>query len=218
MPRMITLKSGKQVSASLVGKPYTAANGYSYQINEDGSVKRLGRAKSNSGSNGDKLIRRATAEDLRTLPRGKPTGSAPAKSRSGKKTGGKASTPRAASARPGISAADSNRLRNSGSSARPAATPRKSSGENFGVPTSAYGPNSAARLAAGVKSSGENFGIPQSAYKVKPPKVRTPVPANLSEAERNRLRNSGGTRKKKPVQTKSSGENFGIPLSAYKRK
>lgn len=95
MAKMITLKSGKQVPASMVGKPYTAANGYSYQINEDGSVKRLGRAKAATSAgtsgkaSGDKLVRRATAEDLRTLPKGKPASPA---TRAGARAGVRAAT------------------------------------------------------------------------------------------------------------------------------
>lgn len=218
MAKMITLKSGKQVPASMAGKPYTAKNGYRYQVESDGSVTRLGRAP--SGGNGDKLIRRATAEDLRTLPRGKPTSAAPTKK--AKPKGSKAPVPQPRNARPGStgrtpvpanpSAADRQRMTTSGSSARPPAKPY--SNNNWGLGNVNYGPNKGPNK----PNPNDNFGIPASAYKTTPPKQRTAPPSNPTGADLARIRNSGSNRQKpKPATSSNPNNNFGIPQSAYKR-
>lgn len=216
MPRMITLKSGKQVPASLVGKPYTAANGYRYQVNEDGTVKRLGRA---TNAAGDRMVRVATAEDLRTLPRGRPgggggaavktatsttrTGTAKTKPKGGGKGKGGGTTTRTRTAT-AVTPADRSRgnVARANAGSRTAATPplpRPRPGS--AVATTAAATTTTAPAATPTTGRGPSTGSFSVAAgrKYRPP---------LSPTDENRVRNSGYSGKNSGM---SAAQRFGQP-------
>jgi hypothetical protein len=192
-----------------VGQHFKSA-GYEYEAMADGKFKRLNRIGATNPKNGDTLVRKATATDLRTLPKGKAAVSTQLSVTRPKKVTSKSKPPIPVSRRKPTGPGGTPTGRYS-KPVGPGGTPtgRYSKSEqpnvNWGVPMSAYG----GRNKLGPpKNPNDTWGIPQSVYKVKP-KVKSKNPVSREARDEDKARQK---------RSEKQAVNFGVDPSVYKRK